>query len=83
MNVARVYRNAVIVLKPSKARMARVMAEGAALHAQAKKIVAEQLATGRTARELYDAACAVRTRFDSKLEREIRVTLLGLVRREA
>lgn len=79
---AKTYRRAVAVLKPSKAVMKARFAEAEARTIEAKKIVADMLATtGKTAEELYREECAKRTEFETKLERDVRVILLGMVRR--
>jgi hypothetical protein len=83
MNVAKVYKNAVSTLKPNAEKLAASQLEYIERMENARRIVDQQIAEGRTARELYDAACALRNVKEDKMTTAVRVVLLGLVRKEA
>lgn len=78
---ANTYSRAVNVLKPSKARMAAIHAEAKELNLMAKGAVVALIAKGHDVKTLYSVSCEERYEGESKLAKEIRVVLLGLVRR--
>lgn len=82
MNANKVYSKAVATLKPNKARMLAIHAAGSELHAKAKESVTALLCDGKSAKDLYRVACDSRNENESALDKEIRVILLGLVRKE-
>lgn len=78
------YRKAVTTLRPNTARMAAIQAESLALRRAAEKQVAATIAaSGKDCRELYMEACAARHDGESALDKEIRIVLLGMVRKAA
>lgn len=78
------YRQAVATLRPDPARMAAIQAQSDALRREAEKqIAAIMAATGKDYRELYREACGARNDGESMLDKEIRVALLGMVRKAA
>jgi len=77
------YRRSVNVLRPNKARMAAIHAEYSLIHSEAVFTANAMLSLGnKTARELYEAACAIRSDNETELAEVIRVVLMGLARKE-
>lgn len=83
MNADKLYRKAVNVLKPNKAKMEAIHKERQWIRAQALELADHRLKlSGKTATELYREACAARRDDESSIEKEIRVILLGMARKE-
>lgn len=81
MNVAKTYKAAINTLKPNKARMNAIRAKATELKKQSIEEVNKLIdATGMNAMELYQIACKNKNENETELQKEIRVTLLGMAR---